>query len=83
VNREIVDRLRRHADRYVECISRRGLPQPLFDRFGNPASFKLTFPADEQLNRSENRYYPSPEMHEAAAALLAPVCRELLQRTDR
>jgi hypothetical protein len=28
---------------------------------------------------TENRYYPSPEMHEDAAAMLIPVCREILE----
>jgi len=82
VNREMVDRLRKHADRYVECISRRGLPQPLFDLNGNPTSIKPFFPAPGEVSRSENGYYPSPEMHDEAAALLAPVCRELLEREE-
>jgi hypothetical protein len=78
VNREMVDHMRTHTDRYVECISRRGLPQALFGRDGKPTSFKPSFPAQGEIPRTENRYYPSPEMHEDAAALLIPVCRELL-----
>lgn len=83
VNREMVDRIRNHADRYVECVSRRGLPQKLFDRNGKPTSFKPFFPAPGEVERTENRYYPSPEMHEDAAALLIPACRDLLQRESK
>jgi len=79
VNREMVDRMRAHTDRYVECISRRGLPQPLFGRDGKQASFKASLPTQGEIVRTENRYYPSPEMHEDGAAVLIPVCRELLR----
>ena len=82
VNREMVDRIRGYADRYVECVSRRGWPQKLFDRNGNPTSFKPFFPAPGEVARTENRYYPSPEMHEDAAALLVPACREILRREE-
>jgi hypothetical protein len=78
VNREMVNRLRAHSNRYVECISRRGLPQPLFDRSGQPTSFQsYSLPGGPQIRKTENNYYPSPEMHEDAAALLMPACREL------
>lgn len=82
VNREMVERIRTHADDYVESISRRGLPQKLFDRNGNPTSFKPFFPAPGEVERTENRYYPSPEMHEEAAALLIPVCRKILHSSE-
>jgi Domain of unknown function (DUF6473) len=80
VNREMIDRLQTHADIYVECISRRGLPQRLFDRSGNPTSFKPFHPFGGTTMKTENSYYPSPEMHEDAAALLIPACREILSR---
>jgi hypothetical protein len=63
VNRAMVDQIRGHADVYVECVSSRGSPHPIVDSNGNPAL---------------NRYYPAPEMHEDAARLLLPACRELL-----
>jgi len=79
VNREMVDRLRSYSDRYVECVSRRGTPQPLFDLAGNRTTFKsFALPGVEGVVKTENRYYPSPEMHEDAAELLIPACRELL-----
>ena len=82
VNRAMVEQLRSHADTYVECISRRGLPQPIFDRSGNPTSFKGFSPSPSQVvMKTENWYYPSPEMHEDAAALLIPACRELCNPT--
>jgi hypothetical protein len=63
VNRAMVDQVRGHADAYVECISSRGSPLQIIDSNGNPVL---------------NRYYPAPEMHEDAAGLLLPACRELL-----
>jgi hypothetical protein len=81
VNQAMLDRLRSRATIYVECISRRGLPQRLFDQNGNPTSFKVFSPSrSEVVMNTENRYYPSPEMHEDAAALLIPACRQILDR---
>ncbi|HUD65068.1 MAG TPA: DUF6473 family protein [Candidatus Sulfotelmatobacter sp.] len=80
VNQAMLDRLRSHSNLYVECVSRRGSPQPLFDRNGNPTSFKaFSLSSAEGVMKTENRYYPSPEMHEDAAELLIPACRKLLR----
>jgi hypothetical protein len=68
VNRNVIDSIRPHADSFLECVSRRGLPQPLRNRqTGEPI---VLFPADRfpsiQL-RDHNHYYASPEMHEDVA----------------
>jgi hypothetical protein len=76
VNREMMNRLTGSADIYLEVVSNRGLPQKLFDQSGNPAPF---MGADGVL-KTENNYYPSPEMHEDAAELLIPACRDLIRR---
>jgi hypothetical protein len=84
VNREMMDRIKDRADRYVECVSRRGWPQPIVDLQGNPASFRVESEGQSAaVIKTENRYYPSPEMHEDAAAALAPICLELLGRSTR
>jgi hypothetical protein len=68
VNRAMIDALRPQVVSYVECVSRRGLPQPIWDRStGGPLPGGRTY----------NTYYPSPEMHEDVAGLLGPVCRVL------
>jgi hypothetical protein len=77
VNQPMVDQLRGHCDAYVECVSRRGLPQPLPERPGGVAGLADALSAQD-ITKPENRYYPSPEMHEDAATLLTPVCRDLL-----
>jgi hypothetical protein len=79
VNDEMVDALKGDAERYVECVSKRGWPQKIVDKNGAPSHFfsHMKSPT-EPVMIAENRYYPSPEMHEDAAALLAPICRELL-----
>lgn len=75
VNREMIETLRRDAGLYAEAVTRRGSPQPLVSRFtGQPAT--VTPAADRPdlgaVTWHANAYYPSPEMHEdAAAALLA------------
>lgn len=70
------------TDYYVECVSERGSPQPLFSRFtGEPTT------VDPKNDRPDlamgdpwthNLYYPSPEMNEDGYKLLLPVCREIL-----
>jgi hypothetical protein len=70
VNEEMVEELRPNVDDYVECVTSRGLPQPLFDgKTGDPT----TVAGPEVLGDralTHNTYYPSPEMHEDAAASL-------------
>lgn len=72
VTRSMVERATACADRYVEVVSRQGLPQDI-----GPAGMGLIGTVDEG-GRTMNRYYPSPQMHELAASALVPVCRELL-----
>jgi hypothetical protein len=66
VDRATLERVRPHADRYVECVGRAGLPQAM-RRAG-----RRVIPW--------NNYYPSPEMHRAAADALLPECQRLLGR---
>lgn len=68
VNQAMLDLLRPYIDDYVECISSRGFPQKLWQ-------------ADKRIDGTEledgwlvNQYYPTPEMHQEAAELLAPAC---------
>jgi len=80
------------ADTYVECVSRRGNPQPLISRFtGAPVSVSLEAdrkPVEGNLKGvplysgtwHENKYYPSPEMQQDAAAMLEAPCRAILER---
>lgn len=80
VNRPMVDSLRGNADAYVECVSNRGIPQPIVDRGFYPVTFEGAPlpPSPPERVVTMNTYYPSPEMHEDAAAMLIPVCREIL-----
>lgn len=59
------------AEATVKLVCSDGLPQPLFDRLtGEPVKI---WPEDKFPSikfRCHNRYYPSPEMHAAAAAAL-------------
>jgi len=81
VNRLMVEQLAIHADACVECVSSRGLPQKIVDRDGLPSYFVAPEGfSTNMVRKTENNYYPSPEMHEDAAARLVPVCRELLAR---
>ena len=66
------------GDEYVECISTRGLPQPLISRFtGEPVS--VMHRADlGGGGRHFNPYYPSPEMHADAFDALEEACRDTL-----
>ncbi len=82
VNAGMVEEVARHADAYVECVSRRGRRQRLVDRFtGRPTAVEMArSAADRAAPWKRNWYYPSPEMHQEAASLLEPACRALLGR---
>jgi len=82
VNQAMIDAVRGHTDSYVECISSAGSPQLLRSRFtGQPTMVDmgdaLAHAQKGQLS-AYNSYYPSPEMHEAAAQALEVGCREWL-----
>ncbi|MEY3898382.1 MAG: hypothetical protein RLZZ214_3903 [Verrucomicrobiota bacterium] len=81
VNRGMVESLRAQCDAYVECVTSRGSPQTLFSRFtGEPVSIRHSDarPDLQSTPLARDGYYPSPEMHEDAAAALIPVCLGLL-----
>ena len=80
INREMIDQIKTYANEYVECVTDRGLPQPLVTRDGKPAQVTHSYNLvkEKVTVESYNRYYPSPEMHQDAANLLEPVCRKLL-----
>jgi hypothetical protein len=77
VNPEMVSDVRSRCERYVECVTKRGLPQTLLDRFTG----KRTAVTDPWTSGQwkKNWYYPSTQMHEDAAASLEPACRSLIE----
>jgi hypothetical protein len=73
IDAEMLAQIQGLADHAVICVTRRGLPQTLRNRFmGEP-----TVVRDEWTSQpwTENWYYPSPEMHEDAAHALEPSAR--------
>lgn len=74
ITRQMIDDIRDYADDYVEVVSNRGMPNRLTNRFtGAPARILL---GDQAKPASEDKYYPSPEMHEDVYdALIDPVRR--------
>ncbi|MEM8629760.1 MAG: DUF6473 family protein [Pseudomonadota bacterium] len=80
INGQLMRQVSGKADHYVECISSRGSPQPLVDRFTGKLTTIDT--SDDRPDFKDvwthNAYYPSPEMHEDAARCLEPICRKLL-----
>jgi len=76
VTPQMLDALKPHVATYVEAITSRGSPQPLFNRFtGEPTTVNPVNdrPDLEVAAWSENLYYPSPEMHRDAADALLKV----------
>lgn len=74
VTREMVDAIRHESNHYVECTTQRGSPQRLVNRFdGTDVTIDLGRDRPDFAGQTwnENRYYPSPEMHEDAAKCLA------------
>lgn len=77
VNQSMVQRLAAFSDDYVECISKQGLPHPLWQ-------------SDQSIDGAvyregilENHSYPSPAMHIAAADALEDSCRRFSGRRSR
>ena len=66
VNREMIEAIKPYSDRYVEYVSKTGLPQVLMDFQGNIVG--------------KNTYYPSPEMQQQVSELLYPVCKSILEK---
>jgi Domain of unknown function (DUF6473) len=64
VDQESIDYMSPHADAFVKCVSTRGKPH----RLGRP--LKISTPQGTLAPIEINKYYPSPEMHEDAAAVL-------------
>ena len=82
VSRDWVDPLAKVADAYVEVVSERGTPQPLFHReTGEPVTLDMGRDSAlyEGATWTENSYYPTPEMQEDCAEALIPKARTLLQ----
>jgi hypothetical protein len=74
VDERMIETIRPLCDAYVECVSARGRPQQLRSRFtGKPT--RVAVPGGDW---AENNYYPTPEMHQDAAAAIGPVCRGIL-----
>jgi hypothetical protein len=83
VNSEMIAKLRPYVNSYVECITSRGLPQELRSRqTGNIVDIGIS-----PLYPGHNNYYPSPEMHEDAAAALesavTSIFRSSLTNSDK
>ena len=75
VNRGMLEEIRPLADQYVECITSRGLPQPLISRFTNqPVGVRHRADLGGGWD-GVNPYYPSPEMHADAFDSLIEPCR--------
>jgi len=76
----MIDGLKDYCDYNVQCISRRGNPQLLINRFtGKRTTVDLSLDREDfQAIWKHNKYYPSPEMHEDASMALEPVCKKIL-----
>ncbi len=80
VTREMVQCIAEQADHYVQCVTRRGSPQQLRSRFdGSPVQIDLGRDRSDFAGQTwdQNRYYPSPEMHEDAAIALRETVAKL------
>lgn len=80
VNAKMLAAIQPYANDYVQCVTRRGSPQPLYSRFtGEPVVIDCSLDRPDLDHRyTHNRYYPSPQMHEDAAHALESRCREIL-----
>jgi Domain of unknown function (DUF6473) len=77
VRRATLDEIRTHTHAYVECTSTTGIPQTLWKAERGIDGTTL------EGSWLVNHYYPSPDMHAEAAALLTPVCARLMSPGSR
>ena len=71
VNGRMINQVRLLSDAYVETVCRKGLPQALWEATEQVSGTEL------RNGRLYNTYYPSPEMHQAAAENLLRPARAL------
>jgi len=78
VNSAMINQLKKYSDHYIQCVSSKGLPQLLINRFTGIR----TIVEDEWGGTwNNNWYYPSPEMHIDAANSLEKVLRKYMSTT--
>lgn len=75
VNEDMIKALRVKAQTYIQCVSNQGMPYELRDAQSH--DLVNVFPWQE--SPAVNYYYPSAEMHSAAAADLAPALISLIK----
>ncbi|MBR8828223.1 MAG: hypothetical protein DSM107014_10055 [Gomphosphaeria aponina SAG 52.96 = DSM 107014] len=78
VNLQMIEAIKNDCEEYVECVSERGMPQILINRFtGEPIKVDQKWKGiEKKVETSKNKYYPSPEMHMDAANALEEVCQK-------
>ncbi|WP_084102581.1 DUF6473 family protein [Demequina sp. NBRC 110051] len=83
VTPSMVRAVRPWADAYVRCVTDRGSPQPLVSRFtGERISVDYGRDRPDLAEvRTDNPYYPSPQMHEDVCAALVEPVRALVKRS--
>ena len=72
VNHKMIHEIIPYADHYVECITKRGSPQPFNKEV-------ILYKKEGEVKKIQNINYPSPEMHEDAAESLELICSKLIQ----
>jgi len=77
----MIKKLAEFCEAYVSCVTKKGLPQRLYDKDGNPSAVDRSLWDFDQPPMTQNNYYPSPEMHQEAAEKLMPTCKKMLVKT--
>ena len=86
VNEKMIERIKPSADGYLECVTRRGIPYTVKSRWNN--KIVQIDPRRDRPDLGVNllgipwthryqTYYPSPQMHEDAAATLLPALKRM------
>jgi len=73
---DLIQEISSHCDRYIECVTSKGLPQRLpFRKFND---YEMQFLDGTKRQITHNNYYPSQEMHFDAFDALKPVVEEYI-----
>jgi hypothetical protein len=82
VNNNMVGKIKDYCDDYAECVSDKGKPHLLKNRFTGDFMWnddKWSRPYEKYNGQQIDAYYPSPEMHIDATTQLLSVCKKYLK----
>jgi hypothetical protein len=80
INQGMIEQIKPLATHYIECATSRGWPQMLYSKIKGERP--MIYENGKKFERRFNGY-PSPEMHEDAAKVLSPLCKQFINSSNQ